>query len=117
VSVTEESAGVAFDPELLLAQGVTEGVQVDVMVDGVPVPIDWVATPTECAHSLSVLLETVVAFVKEDPEDPAAPAVEWQARVRAQCGECGLPFDIAPTGRVPRDGGRGVVLALRPAEG
>jgi hypothetical protein len=102
-----------LDPANLLDQG---GVLVDVEVDGVPVPLDWTAIPTECGHGAVVNLETVVAFIKDEPDNPEAPVVDWQLRVRGRCGECGTHFDIAPTGRVPKDGGHGVVLALRPSD-
>jgi hypothetical protein len=66
--------------------------------------------PSPCSHDRELLTNCLVAFIKDDD----GKTIEWQMRVRAQCADCDVPFVIAPTGRVPRDGGHGVVVALAP---
>jgi hypothetical protein len=98
----------------LLAQ---HDLMVQVEIDGEPVDPGWTALAKDCAHSGALHVETVVAFIREgDGTDLSLPVLEWQCRLRALCAECGLPFDIAPTGRIPRDGKPGVVVAMRPSQ-
>lgn len=65
-----------------------------------------------CTHDRSVMTENFVAFIKDDD----GVTIEWQMRVRAECVDCNTKFVIAPTGRVPRDGGPGVVVSMLPED-
>lgn len=109
----EQRLGLGDDPDLLLGQ-VGDTVQVGVEVNGESIDPGWTATSSReaCKHGAVVNVQTLVGFVKGD--DNGVPVTDWQVRLRARCAECGVPFEVDPTGWAPRDGGPGVSLRMRP---
>lgn len=113
--------------DLLLAQaGESTRIGVDFLVDGQP--FDPTARP-DCKHEEVVNVQTLVAFIRNDrvvegvteegdmiEQRFQGEVGEWQVRIRARCGSCGIPFDVDPSSaRVPRDNPRGAVLRMTPA--
>jgi hypothetical protein len=114
-TTTPTSAGPNDQEELLLleeVQGPT-GLEVEVLIDGDSYDTARTLAAKGCPHSEVLNVQTLIAFIKDETTDTV---IEWQVRVRARCGSCATVFDIHPTGRRPRDGGHGVVLAMLPTK-
>jgi hypothetical protein len=49
-------------------------------------------------------------------EDGEGNIDKREVRIRIRCMECGVPCEVEPCGRIPRDGSLGAVLSFSPME-
>ena len=115
ITAPTEAQSIEGFPELLVEAEVpledALGRSAEVVIAGKSVALD-AGVHKDCAHSVAVFVKPTIGFIHET-DDPSSPMVGWQLRVDLQCGECGKPFTVDPSGE-SRDDGRGAVFTIQP---